>query len=100
MIDFLLNSVGSIAGGATLRVALKGAIDAIVQIPVRFQAEKLKNQREIINQRILEKQAELDQHIAVQKAETENQARQQEQQLAELKVAKFRNITRDPTKEE
>src|SRR5258708_665484 len=84
-IDFLVSSV-SIAGTATLALALKTAIDAVVQTPLRFRATQLKNQREELEQKIQVQEAQQTQQIVAQKADTENKAEQQSQQLAAQKA--------------
>jgi hypothetical protein len=86
LIDFLISSAGGITGAAALALALRSAIDAVVQAPLRFQATKLRNQREIQEQQIREKQAQLDQQIAAQRAEAENKDKEQERQIAAQKA--------------
>jgi len=85
LIDFLVGSA-SIAGTATLALALKTAIDAVVQAPLRFRATQLQNQKEALEQKVREQEAQQAQQIAAQKAETENKAALQEQQLAQQKA--------------
>lgn len=75
IIDFLINSSGSVTGAAVLAFALKNAIDAVAQTPLRFRATKLKNEREALNQQ-----------IAAQQAEAENKDKEQERQIAAQKA--------------
>jgi len=75
VIDLLVNA-GTITGGvATLVLAMTKAIDAVAQTPLRFRAAKLKNEREV-----------LDQKIAAEKAETEKRTLDQERQIAAQKA--------------
>jgi hypothetical protein len=74
IIDVIVNA-GSVVGGATLVLALKKGIDAIVQAPLRFEEARLKNEREKLNQQ-----------IAAVKAEAEKRTTDQEQQFAAQKA--------------
>ena len=86
IVDLLLNA-GAIAGGATTLVfTLTKAIDAVAQTPLRSEAMKLKNQREMQEQAIRARQALLDDKIAseeneIHKIQFEIAAKQQEQLL-------------------
>lgn len=86
LIDFLVGS-GSIAGTATLALALKTAIDAIVQTPLRFQASKLENQKKALEIKIRDQEAQQSQQIAVQKSELERQKTQLELAQQRLELA-------------
>jgi hypothetical protein len=70
LIDFVVSSA-SIAGVATLALALKTAIDAIVQTPLRFRATQLQNQKEVLEQKIREQEAQQTQQTTDQKAQIE-----------------------------
>jgi hypothetical protein len=84
LLDFLVSSA-SIAGTATLALALKTAIDAVVQAPLRFRATQLQNQREELEQRLREQEAAQALHLAEQKALSE---RHEAQQAADLALQK------------
>ncbi len=81
IVDLLLNAGGIVGGAATLAFTLTKAIDVIAQTPLRYEATKLKNLREIQAQQIYEKQAELNRQIETRKAETEDKGNQQAQQI-------------------
>jgi hypothetical protein len=75
IIDLLVNA-GTITGGvATLVLAMTKAIDAVAQTSLRFRAAELKNEREV-----------LDQKIAAEKADAEKRTLDQERQIAAQKA--------------
>lgn len=89
LIDFIMSPVG-IAGAATIAYVIKKGIDAIVQAPLRYQATKLKNDREALEQKIRKQEAQQEQKKASQKAQLELERQQLEIDRQHLELQKDR----------
>jgi len=82
----LLLSPAALGATATVAFALKTSIDAVIQIPLRFKATELENQKKELEMKIRQEEAQQVQQIAARKAQLEIETQQLEVERQRLKV--------------